>query len=120
MNIWTVVGVLALLEYHTWAGEDRQIDDVVRLIECPACGEELEPEQGVGKVSYHIAEHSPEDFGLSPIGEVDHSKQGPLFPAILVTDTEVKEIEEASDIEFQEFGEEARLQESERSSEVSS
>ena len=37
----------------------------LRLVRCSACGISL-----IGRsVSDHIAEHDPEDFGLSPIGE---------------------------------------------------
>jgi hypothetical protein len=32
---------------------------------CPACGEELGTK---GAVTQHIATHSPEDFGLTPLG----------------------------------------------------
>jgi len=38
----------------------------VRLIECPACGEDLSNATGQSRSS-HIAGHSPEDFGLPPL-----------------------------------------------------
>lgn len=40
----------------------------VRLIECPVCLEPLPPNKPY-LVPKHISTHSPEDFGLSPIGE---------------------------------------------------
>lgn len=45
-------------------------DHKLRLIECPACGEPIPATPGgANGPSSHIAQHSPEDFGLSPIGQ---------------------------------------------------
>lgn len=43
----------------------------LRLIECPACGKDLLPNggddlSGHSGVAKHIAEHLPQDFGLTP------------------------------------------------------
>jgi hypothetical protein len=38
------------------------------LIECPACGE---PIADTDKTSAHIGDHTPEDFGLTPIVATD-------------------------------------------------
>lgn len=46
---------------------------LITLVECPACGEDLEDKSP----QHHIrTEHTPEDFGLSPIGE--RTDTGPL------------------------------------------
>jgi hypothetical protein len=37
----------------------------IRLVECPACGADLRD----CRVTHHIGQHDPEDFGLAPIGE---------------------------------------------------
>lgn len=38
------------------------------LVECPACGADL---SGATKASAHLVnEHLPEDFGLTPLGEI--------------------------------------------------
>jgi len=39
---------------------------IIRLIECPACGEDLSGATGQFR-SAHIAGHNPEDFGLPPL-----------------------------------------------------
>lgn len=36
-----------------------------RLTECPACGIEFEKDE---RPCLHIQEHSPSDFGLTPLG----------------------------------------------------
>jgi hypothetical protein len=41
----------------------------VRLVRCPACGRDLS--QLPVRTSTHIAAHVPEDFGLTPLGEID-------------------------------------------------
>ena len=38
----------------------------VVMVECPVCGEDLRGRPA----SYHVADHRPEDFGLSPLGEI--------------------------------------------------
>lgn len=53
-------------EYAVTVRADRGLE--VRLTHCPACGREL-PRTSESKV-LHLATHDPEDFGLSPIGEV--------------------------------------------------
>lgn len=40
----------------------------LRLVKCPACHADLQT--GLHSVSEHIARHDPEDFGLSPLGEI--------------------------------------------------
>lgn len=52
----------------------------LQLVRCPLdwCGEELG--DGATKTSTHfLNDHLPEDFGLSPLGEV-HTTQRPLYP----------------------------------------
>ena len=46
----------------------------VRLVRCPACGRKLS--QLRVRTSTHIASHSPEDFGLTPLGETDARLSG--------------------------------------------
>lgn len=46
------------------------------LTECPACGYEFDPEE---RRHVHLSEHGPEDFGLSPLGEIEENHQQPLF-----------------------------------------
>ena len=43
----------------------------LQLVWCPACGCRIwQPSDGAArKTRDHIAQHDPEDFGLSPIGE---------------------------------------------------
>ena len=41
----------------------------VRLVRCPACGRKLSTLRV--RTSTHIASHLPEDFGLTPLGEID-------------------------------------------------
>lgn len=41
---------------------------ILSLAYCPICGPEVSFE-GKKKPSFHIAEHDPEDFGLTPLGE---------------------------------------------------
>jgi len=49
--------------------------EVLILTECPACGYDFSPNESR---DLHIADHDPEDFGLTPLGETsDH--QRPLF-----------------------------------------
>lgn len=43
----------------------------VNLVECPACYAPLRPSTDVGD---HIADHSPEDFGLAPLAEDDSGR----------------------------------------------
>lgn len=38
------------------------------LVECPACGADLSDTNGIGRTS-HIAEHTPADFGLTPLAD---------------------------------------------------
>lgn len=46
--------------------------DVIRLVECPACGADLRPDTPYAQtVPPHIESHDPEDFGLSPLLQLD-------------------------------------------------
>ncbi|MFC4449842.1 hypothetical protein [Halorussus aquaticus] len=47
------------------------------LTACPACGEDL---SGKTKTSDHfLRDHLPEDFGLTPLGEIREGTAKPLF-----------------------------------------
>lgn len=52
---------------------------VLTLIVCPACGYEFDKDENRGP---HLGDHDPEDFGLSPLGEVSDTHQDPRFPEI--------------------------------------
>jgi hypothetical protein len=49
------------------------------LSECP-CGHVFEPSEK--RCRHFLLEHSPEDFGLSPIGETPADVDAPLFEPI--------------------------------------
>lgn len=53
---------------RAWTASGRV--DHLRLIKCPACGEPLGDPRAPGQspVPDHIESHSPEDFGLTPMG----------------------------------------------------
>ena len=40
-----------------------------RLVTCPACGMEFAKNGGEQRRA-HLSKHDPEDFGLSPLGEI--------------------------------------------------
>lgn len=48
------------------------------LTSCPACGYEFDPEE---RRHVHLSDHTPEDFGLAPIGERNEEAQQPLWDA---------------------------------------
>lgn len=52
----------------------------LRLVECPVCEESLDPHVGRSVVQDHIAEHDPEDFGLSPLRERETAGPRPSRP----------------------------------------
>jgi len=60
---------------------------VLSLTVCPACGYEFDEDEDR---FHHLGEHAPEDFGLSPLGEVGDDHQAPLFPEI---EDEYREVE---------------------------
>ncbi|GGL73681.1 hypothetical protein GCM10009039_34720 [Halocalculus aciditolerans] len=49
------------------------------LESCPACGHDF---AGWERRCEHIAEHDPEDFGLSPHGEIPEDHAKPLFGGV--------------------------------------
>ncbi|MFC3478725.1 hypothetical protein [Halobacterium litoreum] len=48
----------------------------VHLEICPACGYDFDRDEDR---HHHIADHAPEDFGLSPLGETAPDHDEPLF-----------------------------------------
>lgn len=52
---------------------------VLSLTVCPACGYEFDEDEDR---YHHLGDHSPEDFGLSPLGEIENGHQDPLFPDV--------------------------------------
>jgi len=68
-----VVGVT--LEVSHYAKGRR----VLTLTVCPACGYEFDKDESRGP---HLGDHDPEDFGLSPLGEIKDGHQEPLFPDV--------------------------------------
>jgi hypothetical protein len=50
----------------------RKPDGKVFLIECPACGAFLDT-TSINTAAHFHREHGPEDFGLTPLGEIDGS-----------------------------------------------
>jgi hypothetical protein len=62
------------IKWHDSYGQDSSV-----LTACPSCGYEFEPEE---RRHVHLSTHSPEDFGLAPIGETNEQAQEPLFVPI--------------------------------------
>lgn len=56
------------LEYYDDGGTGPGASLSVRLLRCPACGADFERSRGMERVM-HLSMHTPEDFGLSPLGE---------------------------------------------------
>jgi hypothetical protein len=48
----------------------------IHLEVCPACGYDYDRNEDRQE---HIADHDPEDFGLSPLGETNEEAQGSLW-----------------------------------------
>lgn len=46
------------------------------LTACPACGYEFRRDE---RRHQHLSDHTPEDFGLDPLGVVDDTHSRPLF-----------------------------------------
>jgi hypothetical protein len=53
------------------------------LDSCPVCGYEFDANE---KREHHIGEHTPEDFGLSPLGETAPDHDAPLFGGVACGD----------------------------------
>jgi hypothetical protein len=71
-----VVGVIRVVFY---ARSRRR----VQLEACPVCGYDYDRNEDRHP---HIAEHDPEDFGLSPLGETAPDHDAPLFGGEAVGD----------------------------------
>jgi competence CoiA-like predicted nuclease len=41
----------------------------VSMTECPVCGQEFDIPSGGAVPAHFLHDHTPEDFGLSPLGE---------------------------------------------------
>jgi hypothetical protein len=52
---------------------------VLSLTVCPACGYEFAEDEDR---YHHLGDHDPEDFGLSPLGEIENGHKEPLFPDV--------------------------------------
>jgi Zn-finger nucleic acid-binding protein len=50
----------------------RESNGKVHLTECPACGVFLDT-GSINTAAHFRREHTPEDFGLTPLGEIDGS-----------------------------------------------
>jgi hypothetical protein len=48
------------------------------ITECPVCGEDLEG-RNKRTAQHFYTEHLPEDFGLTPLGEIREDTAEPLF-----------------------------------------
>ncbi|NIC01089.1 hypothetical protein [Halobacterium sp. R2-5] len=53
----------------------------VTLTHCPLCGYEFDRDESRPD---HLADHSPEDAGLNPLGEIDDDHDAPLFGEVTV------------------------------------
>jgi hypothetical protein len=50
------------------------------LTSCPICDYEFDPEE---RRRHHLGDHDPEDFGLTPLGEVADDHADPLFDDVV-------------------------------------
>ena len=50
-----------------------------KLTACPACSYRFDPEE---RRHVHLSTHTPEDFGLSALGDRNEAAQGPLFEPV--------------------------------------
>jgi hypothetical protein len=56
------------------------------ITECPVCGEDLEG-RNKRTAQHFYTEHLPEDFGLTPLGEIREDTVEPLFDGSDSVDT---------------------------------
>jgi hypothetical protein len=59
------------IRWNEGYGQDSSV-----LTACPACDYEFQPEE---RRHVHLSTHSPEDFGLKPLGERNQESLDPLF-----------------------------------------
>jgi hypothetical protein len=62
------------IEYHQSSSQDFNL-----LTACPACSYRFDPEE---RRHVHLSTHTPEDFGLSALGDRNEAAQGPLFEPV--------------------------------------